>query len=134
MSAADVETTRAAYASFNRGDGSFFELLDEKVEVIPAAQFVGGPARGHDEVRRLMESFTQAFEEIRWEPVRIVESSKPGDVVAQVDVHTRGRGSGAEVTVRVAHITSVRDGKVTRLEVFPKAEDGLRAAGVEPAP
>ena len=134
MSAEEVESVRRVYETFNdRREDVVAECLDPDVEVIPAAQFVGGPARGHDEVRRMIDTFTEAFEQIRWDPVRIVESSEPGDVVALVDIYTRGRGSGAEVTVRVAHITSLRDGKVTRLHVFPKAEDGWKAAGLDPA-
>ncbi len=131
MSTADVETVRAAYQAWNRGDDTFLEHLDPEVEWIPAAQFVEGPVRGREGVRRLLETFTEAFEEIRWEPVRIVDGAGEGEVVAVLDTKSRGRGSGAEIVVRVAHLVRVRDGKVVWGKVYPDAADGLRAAGIE---
>ena len=128
----DVEIVRAAYEAFNRGDESFLEYLDPEVEFIPAAQFVEGPVHGIDELRHLLDTFNEAFDEIQWVPVRIEEGRKEGEVVVVLDVHTRGRGSGAEVTVRVAHHVQVRDGKLIWGKVYPKAEEGLQAAGLKP--
>lgn len=129
---ADVETVRAAYEAWNRGDGSFFEYLDPDVEWIPAAQFVEGPVHGLDGVRRLADTFTEAFEKILWKPVRIAEGVEEGQVVAVLDSESRGKGSGAEVKVRVAHVLRVREGKVVWGKVYSDASEGLRAAGLEP--
>ena len=133
MSDSDVELVSAAYAAFNRGGESFLEYLDPEVEWIPAAQFVQGPVHGIDELRGLLDTFRDAFEEIRWEPQRVVEASEPGEVLVLIETVTRGRGSGAEIRVRVAHLVRVRNGKVVWGKVYPDAEEGLRAAGIDPA-
>jgi len=133
MPGAEVETAHAAYEAFSRGDGSFFEFLDAEVEWHPAAHFIEGPVHGHDELRRLLDSFRQAFEELRWEPLRIEQGTEAGEVVAVVDVVTKGRGSGAEGRVRVAHLLRFRDGKLIWGKVYPNAAEGLTAAGVDPS-
>ena len=129
----DVETVRAAYEAWDRGDDSFFDYFDPDVEWIPAAQFVEGPVHGIDGIRRLLQTFKEAFEEIRWIPVRVVESAEAGQVVVVIDTESRGRGSWAEIKVRVAHLVRVRDGKVVWGKVYPNADEGLRAAGIEPS-
>ena len=133
MSDSDVELVSAAYAAFNRGGESFLEYLDPEVEWIPAAQFVEGPVHGIDELRALLDTFREAFEEIRWEPQRVVEASEPGEVLVLIETITRGRGSGVEIRVRVAHLVRVRNGKIVWGKVYPDAEEGMRAAGLDPA-
>ena len=133
MSDSDVELVSAAYAAFNRGGESFLEYLDPEVEWIPAAQFVQGPVHGIDELRGLLDTFRDAFEEIRWEPQRVVEASEPGEVLVLIETITRGRGSGVEIRVRVAHLVRVRNGKIVWGKVYPDADAGLEAAGLDPA-
>jgi hypothetical protein len=41
----------------------------------------------------------------------------------------RGRSSGAEVHGENAYLYWVRDGKVSRVEMYERREDALRAAG-----
>ena len=134
MSDSDVELVSAAYAAFNRGGESFLEYLDPEVEWIPAAQFVQGPVHGIDELRGLLDTFRDAFEEIRWEPQRVVEASEPGEVLVLIETVTRGRGSGVEIRLRVAHLVRVRNGKIVWGKVYPDADAGLEAAGLDPAP
>jgi ketosteroid isomerase-like protein len=133
MSAADVELVSAAYAAFNGGGDSFLQYIDPEVEWIPAAQFVEGPVHGVDELRALLDTFREAFEEIRWEPDRVVEASEPGEVLVLIETVTRGRGSGVEIRVRVAHLVRVQNGKIVWGKVYPDAEEGMRAAGLDPA-
>lgn len=63
----------------------------------------------------------------------MLDGAQEGEVVAVLDNTTRGKGSGAELTVRVAHLLRVRDGKIVRGKVYPKAEEGLEAAGLDPS-
>ena len=132
MGKEDIETVRAAYEAFNRGDESFFEYLDPEVEWLPPAQFLGGTVKGVDGLKDLLASFTDAFEEIRWVPVQLFETDREGEVLVLIDVHTRGKGSGVEVTVRVAHLVRVHDGKVFWGKVYPDADEGMRVGGIEP--
>ena len=134
MIAADVELVTTAYEAFNSGGDSFLQYIDPEVEWIPAAQFVEGPVHGIDELRALLDTFREAFEEIRWEPQRVVEASEPGEVLVLIETITRGRGSGVEIRVRVAHLVRVRNGKIVWGKVYPDADAGLEAAGLDPAP
>ena len=133
MSEEDRETVRAAYAAWNRGDDSFFEYIDLEMEWIPPDQFVGGTIRGREGLRDLLASFTDAFEKVEWEPVQLFDTGRDGEVLVLVDNHTRGKGSGAEVVARVAHLLRLRDGKLVWGQSFANAEEGFRAAGLEPA-
>ena len=42
----------------------------------------------------------------------------------------RGRGSGAAVDTQGAHLSTLRDGKVIRLEIFSSHSTALEAAGL----
>ena len=133
MAESDVAVLRAGYEAFNRGDlDAFFETVDPDIEWIPGAQLMG-TVHGAKEMRRMFENFTDAFDQIHLTPIRIEQGVEEGQVVAVVDTTTRGKGSGAQVTVRVAHLVRVRDGKVVWGKVYPKAGEGLSAAGLDPS-
>jgi hypothetical protein len=46
------------------------------------------------------------------------------------DLRSRPAGSRAEVEIRAAHVWTMRDGRATRLEIFPRREKALEAAGL----
>jgi ketosteroid isomerase-like protein len=133
VSKEDLETVRAAYAAFNRGDDSFFEYFDPEVEWIPPAQFVTGSVKGITGLKDLLDTLTDAFEQIQWKPVQLFETGRDGEVFALLDNYTRGKGSGAEVTVRVAHLLRLRDGKLVWGRSYSDVEEGMRVAGLESA-
>jgi len=47
-----------------------------------------------------------------------------------VRVRLRPTRSNALVENRIGHLWTMREGKATRLEVFPRREDALEAAGL----
>ena len=51
-------------------------------------------------------------------------------VVVPVRISARGKGSGVNIRTRVAHLWTLRDGKLIRGEVFESMEEALEAAGV----
>ncbi|MGH2982353.1 MAG: nuclear transport factor 2 family protein [Solirubrobacterales bacterium] len=105
-----------------------------KVEWHPTEQFPEpGPVHGHEGMRRFFASFEQVFGEVRMEPSRIERGAEPGEVFVVIEMLARGKGSGAEVTIRIAHRLKLRDGKVVWGKVYGNAEEGLRAAGLEPS-
>jgi ketosteroid isomerase-like protein len=133
VSKEDLETVRAAYSAWNRGDDSFFEYVDPSVEWIPPPQFVSGSVKGITGLKELLASITDAFEHVQWQPVQLFETGRDGEVFALLDNYTRGKGSGAEVTVRVAHLLRLRDGKLVWGRSYADVEEGMRAAGLESA-
>lgn len=124
MSEDNVELIRRIYDAWNRGDvESTFEVFDHDIEwILPEGGLNSGIYRGHDAVRELLEGYLEALDFLRPEPERFFDA--PGRVVAFIRTSIRGKGSGAEATVRPAHLWAIRKGKVVRMEVFPTAERG----------
>jgi ketosteroid isomerase-like protein len=122
MSEDNVELIRRNYDAWNRGDvESTFKVIDRDNEwILPEGGLNSGIYRGHDAVRELLEGYFEAFDFLRPEPERFFDA--PGRVVAFIRTSVRGKGSGAEATVRPAHLWTIRKGKVVRMEVFPAAE------------
>jgi ketosteroid isomerase-like protein len=119
---------RALYEAINERDyEAGFALLDDRFEWIePEHGLLCGRHRGFDEVRRAIEMQLEVFDEFTIEPEEFYEY---GDQVA-VPVRQRARGglSGVEVEIRIGHLWTVSNGKVSRLEVFPAREDAREAA------
>jgi uncharacterized protein len=124
----NVELVQGAYAAFNRGDRSaLLETLDPDVEWLPMRAMVeGGGYRGREAVAELFNQ-DGVLQDLDVEP----EDLAPlGDdrVLARVRLRGRGRGSGVEVDQRLADLWTIRDGLVTRFEVFSSPVDARRAA------
>jgi ketosteroid isomerase-like protein len=131
MSQENVETIRSGYESFNRGDyEATFEMLDPAIEWQPADRSpFAGTYRGHEAVSRLLKSWLEAFDNLRWEPEDFFDTG--GDrIVVFVRQTSRGRQSGAEVAVHVAHLWTMRNGKAVRWQGFPERAAALEAVGL----
>jgi ketosteroid isomerase-like protein len=130
MSRADIETLRIGYEAVSRGDwDAATRFAHPEFELHPADRVVNpGTYRGPEEVRRFFEDLFEPFEEVVIEPEEFFER---GDQIA-VFVLTRFRptGSIAVVENRIGHLWTMREGKAMRLEIFPRREDALEAAGL----
>jgi uncharacterized protein len=131
MSQENVETLRAAYDAFNRGDwdsAARFGHPDFELRTADRAMNPG-TYRGPDAARRFFEDLFEPFDEIVIDPEEFFEH---GDQVAVfLRVRLRPTKSSAFVENRIGHLWTMRDGKVTRLAIFPRREDALEAAGLE---
>jgi uncharacterized protein len=133
MSQEDVQTVRQGYEAFNRGDVEWMVAqLDPEIVWEDAAEVPGSSShRGIREVRCYLESFARQWEEIRFEPERILDAGER--VVALVRMAARGRASGAQVDARLAHVYELREGRgmrVLRVRTFFDRERALEAAGL----
>jgi ketosteroid isomerase-like protein len=126
MAEVDIETLRRGYEALNRGDVSeVLELLDPDIEwregeVSPEA----GLHHGRESFERFLRSWVESFEDFRIEPEEIVPDGKR--LIAVVHQSGRGTTSGIEVSVRIAHVWTVRDGKAVAWEVYRNPEAALR--------
>jgi len=127
MSQEDRETLRLVYEAYNRGDWTCDRSRKDR-DIEWETVRTGGPYRGHDEVRRLLEDMREPFEEVIVEPDEWFDY---GDrIVVFLRISARPRGSEAVAENRVGHLWTMRDGKAIRCETFPRREQALEAAGL----
>jgi ketosteroid isomerase-like protein len=131
MSEANIETTRAAFAAYSRGD--FNEVLeswapDALLDWTNSHGFDSGVYRGHGEIRAFWERFFAMFEKVR---VEIVDLRDVGDglLIAENVAYLRGR-DGIEVEARSTFLIRRRDGLTTSLTLYQSRQEALEAAGL----
>jgi ketosteroid isomerase-like protein len=125
----NVERLRRGYAAWNRRDWEeLFEMIDPEMEWMPMdGTLLGGPFRGHDEVRKFLDILMDAWDEFRIEPEDFIE--RDDKVLALVRVRTHARASGIELDERWAHLWTTREGLAVRLEVFSDRRAALESFG-----
>ena len=126
------EIVTCGYETFNAGDiEASLALFDPDIEwhtyIVPGPG--GGVYHGHDGVRELWTEAKRVFGGFKNIPERMFDA---GDrVVAFVRIEGVGAKSGVAVEARIAHLHTIRDGKVIRVESFEDRDEALRAAGIE---
>ena len=123
MSEENVEIVRRNTDAFSRGD--FDGFMEDWA---PGAVVEAGVYRGHGEVRRFAQRFSEAFEENRIELVDPVEV-KDGLVLVENVAYMQGR-DGIEVQARSAWLITFRDGQQTSLTLYQTKQEALEAAGL----
>jgi ketosteroid isomerase-like protein len=132
VSQADIETLRAGYEAFNRGErDSLFAAADPEIEFQPADRAANAEAvRGRQAIVRFWADLFEAFEQVEVEPRKFFAS---GDRIAVIlEARFRPQGSSGVVENRIGHVWTFRDGKAIRFEVFPEREKALEAIGMSP--
>lgn len=132
MSQEDIEVIRRGYEAWNRGDSkAVLRALDPEIDLkFPEGGLNTGIHHGHEQARKFIEGYFEAFERFLMEPERLVET---GDrILVLLNTAARGRGSGVDVELRQAHVWTIRAGLATELEVFPGWEEALEALGLSP--
>ena len=132
MSDDPAGTVRRAYEAWNGGDmDAFFEIVAPDVEWWPSEQSPEpGPFRGRDALAGFMRSYFDSFDEIMFELEDVVPGGEADQVLVLLTLHTRGKGSGVEVEIRIGHVLTVRDGKIARGRVYTDLDDARAAAGL----
>ena len=80
---------------------------------------------GHDGIRQYFDDVESAWEDWTVEVEQIV-GAEDGRVVIVMTMHARGRGSGASLAARTAHIWTLGDGKLLRNQPYREPEQALR--------
>jgi ketosteroid isomerase-like protein len=132
VSEEDVERLRGAYRAFNEGGGieailerlaGDFQVRDRETSPDRETRF------GREGIRQLFDSYMEAFDALRLEPEEFIDA---GDhVVVSLKQRVRGKGSGAEVVGRVAHVWTMQGGAVLGLRIFGDKEKALKALDAE---
>jgi ketosteroid isomerase-like protein len=109
----EVESVKALYAAFARGDlEGAFELIDPHVEWLTpeTLPWSRGDYHGRDEVAQYFAGLGEAVEDVQVEPDDLLTC---GENVIALGLY-RGRSSvtGRPFAARFAHVLTVRDGRV----------------------
>jgi ketosteroid isomerase-like protein len=129
MSEENVEIVRRAYRAMDAADlGTIAELVHPDAEWVPDARVGEAPVRGRESVTRFFADRAEMFEGVRTELERITDIGDQVLVFLRVTGH--GRASGAGFDVRIAHLWTLSDGRLTRGEGYGSRDEALEAAGL----
>jgi ketosteroid isomerase-like protein len=122
----DADALRSAYDALNRSDLSrVFGLIAPDIDWHDQATTAGGPSRGRESFLQYLHSWLESFDEFRIDPEEVFEH---GDRLIAVVCQTgRGRISGAEIAVRIAHVWTIEDDRAIRWRSYPNREQAIAA-------
>ena len=134
-----LERIRRSYVIFNDGasvlrgdhDDFYAALFSPDAElIVPQIYPDMEPVYvGIEGLKRQRVRMDEIWEDLRWEPERLIETA--GAVVVLLTLSGISRQMKAPVSAPVAHVWTLRDGLVARLEIFLDREEAFAAAGLE---
>jgi ketosteroid isomerase-like protein len=130
----DVDMLRRAYQAFNEGGvEAFLEHLAPEFQVRDRPSSPDRETRyGKEGIKQLFASYMEAFDALRLEPEEFIDAGD--EVIVALQQWVRGKGSGAEVMGRIAHVWTVRGADVLRLRIFGDRDSALEALSAEGKP
>lgn len=130
MSESSLETVRLLFERFepDRVESALELISEDFVAEVPGSMSAEPDTYvGHDGARRYFAGFDGLLEDVRFEPIEIVEE---GDaVIVWLRLTGRGAASGIEVEQHAAVVTRVEGGKVTRMDPHPDMDAARKALG-----
>jgi len=131
MSQKNVDVVRRAWEASQRHDNEeALALYDPTIEIDTTSrgELDAGAYRGLEGVQDFFRNWLSSFGDFRSEVEEWIDA---GDqVIAIVHSYGRGRRSGVPVDMREAHLWTVLNGKLKRLQVFGTKAEALEAAGL----
>jgi ketosteroid isomerase-like protein len=130
MSQENVEVVRRSIEAYEREglDGSL-RYYDPEIEWTSTEAYIERATyRGHAGVRRYLGTPEEEFDDLRIEPVVLIDAGK--NVISSVRISGRGKASGAPVALTLISLGSVRDGLIYRVRNYPDMATALEAAGL----
>jgi ketosteroid isomerase-like protein len=127
----DAELITRMLREWNRGDvDAVLELFDAEAEVRPAlSTFLASMVyRGHEGIRAWYAETNEPWAELHAEPERFIDAGERTLVI--IALHARVPGGRVDVGARIAHIITIRDGKIVRLDGYDEPDNALAAAGL----
>jgi uncharacterized protein len=129
-----VERVRASYEALNRGDvHTALDALAPDAEWHESEELPDtGAYRGREAIGEFLDGFMESWERFHQDVEQVVEE---GDRVAvMIHLRAQGKGSGAEVDARYAHVWRLREGVGVRVDAYYDRDAALAALRANPAP
>ena len=129
MSPGNVDVVRRLYSAISAVDVSdVIECVDPNAEWIPDSRVGEDPIAGRE---RLFEFFADRASMFGEFEIEVEELLERGDrVLAFLRLSGSGAASGAGFEIRIAHLWTLREGKVVRGEGYGNRDEALEAAGL----
>jgi len=122
MGAEAERSVRALAEAINRRDvQAAVSVCDPEVEFLSVLAVSGKAYRGHAGIRQYFEDIASAWQEWRVDVHRVVPRTD-GRVLIEMTMHMRGKGSGAPLSERTAHIWTLQGSKLLRNEPLRESE------------
>ena len=131
MSEEDHEIITRMYRAWNSGDmEALADVFDAEVEVRPAlSTFLASSVyRGHDGVAAWYAETYEPWVEMTAEPQRFIDAGERTVVV--VGLLARVPGGEVDLEGEIAHVVTIRDGRIVKLDGYDAPEDALSAVGL----
>lgn len=131
MAKADVEVIGRMFAAWNDGDmDGLAEVFDAEVEVRPAlSAFLASTVyRGHEGVQAWYAETYEPWANLRAEPRRYIDAGDQTVVV--VGLRARVSGGRVDVDTEIAHVVTIRDERIVRLDGYEDPDAALAAVGL----
>jgi ketosteroid isomerase-like protein len=142
LPARNTEIVRRAFDIFNgydEGPGGpaalakafdeFSEIATSDFEYREPREWPGARAyHGLDQYRQVMEGLLESLGGMRAEIDELFEASDRVVVFVRFTAH--GTSSGAEAEMRPGQVFTLREGKITKQEVYLDRDEALKAAGL----
>jgi ketosteroid isomerase-like protein len=131
MRGSDAELITRMLHEWNEGDvDALLQVFDPEVEVRPAlSTFMASMVyRGHEGVRSWYAETNEPWAQLQGDAERFIEAGDRSVVI--VALHARVPGGEIDVAARIAHVVTVRDGRIVRLDGYDEPDEALAAVGL----
>lgn len=132
---ADVELIARMVREWNSGDvNALLEVFDPDVEIRPALRtfLTSTVYRGHDGVRTWFEETNKPWAELHAEPERFAKAGERTLVV--IALRARVPGGRVDVDAEIAHVVTIRDGRIVRMDGYENPAAALAELGPTQTP
>ena len=132
MGQENVDVVRAAWDAWIRGDvEALFAMFDDGI-VWDTSQYRDWPESAYhakEGVERFLTEWLEVWDQYEIAVDEII-AAPDGRVVSLITQRGVGRDSGLPLHMESAQITTVRDGKVTRIDNYDDRSEASEAAGL----
>jgi ketosteroid isomerase-like protein len=131
MSQQNVDVVRKSFDAFQRADWEeVVRDVDPEIEVVQPPDFADARTyHGHEGLLEVLRWWPSQWADFTIELTDVIDANDD-QVVWLTRQRGRGKGSGVEVVGDVAFVSSFRDGKVNRIEMFQTLREALDTVGV----
>jgi ketosteroid isomerase-like protein len=131
MSEENVELVRLGWDAFGRGDvESMQRTCQPDVVIVQPRELPDSKSyEGLAGVAESIEDWPRQWEDFLLEVVEVIDASDT-QLVSVTRQRGRGRESRIEMDFEIAFLHTIRDGKLSRLEMFLSREEALEAVGL----